>query len=138
MGLPSDIDARRYYRVAYQRLEDGALMLEKLDRPKAAIYLSGYASECILKALLLTTTPLRERPETGRSFRGAIAHDLQWLRQRLRDRGVVAPMIVAKELAYVATWSVDLRYEPGTGDRDDAQRFIASTRSVLEWADGRI
>jgi HEPN domain-containing protein len=138
MGVPIDIDARRYYRVAYQRLEDGALMLEKLDRPKPAIYLSGYASECILKALLITATPLRERPEIVRSFRGAIAHDLQWLRERLRACGVFAPMIVAKELAYVATWSVDLRYEPGAGDRDDAQRFIASTRSVLEWADGRM
>ena len=28
MGIPADINARRYYRVAYQRLEDGALMLD--------------------------------------------------------------------------------------------------------------
>jgi HEPN domain-containing protein len=138
MGTPRDIDARRYYRVAYQRLEDGALMLDKLDRPKAAVYLAGYASECILKALLLVVTPLPERAEVLRSFRGAAAHDLLGLRSRLRARCVTMPMRVAKELAYVASWSVDLRYEPGIGDRDDAQRFIAATRSILAWADERM
>jgi HEPN domain-containing protein len=138
MGIPRDIDARRYYRVAYQRLEDGSLMLDKLDRPKAAIYLSGYATECILKALLLVLTPLPQRDDVLRSFRGAIAHDVLWLRDRLRVRQVAIPTVVAKELAYAASWSVDLRYEPGAGDSDDAQRFIAATRAILKWADGRI
>jgi hypothetical protein len=61
MSTPKDIDARRYHRVAYQRIEDGSLMLDKLDRPKAAVYLSGYASECILKALLLVVTPVKPK-----------------------------------------------------------------------------
>ena len=60
MAMPTDINARRYYRVAYQRLDDGAVLLE-ISRPRAAIYLTGYAVECILKALLLISTPAGER-----------------------------------------------------------------------------
>jgi len=63
MAMPLDIDARRYYRVAYQRLEDGAALLE-ISRPRAAIYPTGYAIECILKTLLLMSTP----PEGGLKF----------------------------------------------------------------------
>lgn len=57
MAMPADIDARRYYRVAYQRWDDGVALLG-ISRPRAAIYLSGYAVECILKALLLVSTPV--------------------------------------------------------------------------------
>jgi HEPN domain-containing protein len=138
MSTPSDIEARRYYRVAYQRFEDGSLMLDKLDRPKGAVYLTGYAVECILKALLLTTTSRNRRSDVLQSFRGTLGHDVLWLRSRLAEQGVAVPPAVAKELAYVGSWSVDLRYEPGAGDREDAHRFIASTRSILDWADRRI
>ena len=133
--MPADIDARRYYRVAFQRFEDVSLMLDQLDRPKAAVYLAGYATECILKALLINATPVHDRLAILRTFRGAIAHDVLWLRERVKAARVAIPMAVAKELAYVASWSVDLRYEPGAGDRDDAQCFIASTRTILDWAD---
>lgn len=138
MGTPKNIDARRFYRVAYQRLEDGWLLLDRLDRPKGAVYLAGYAVECILKALLLAVTPARRRSDMLKSFRGAIAHDLLWLRDRLTEHGVTVPSPVAKELAYVASWSVELRYEPGAGDREDAQQFIASTRTIVEWVDRRL
>jgi len=113
-------------------------MLEKLDRPKAAIYLAGYASECILKALLLVANPLRDRSNVLRSFRGPGGHDLLWLRARLGACGISVPPAIAKELAYVASWSVDLRYEPGAGDRSDTRRFILSTQSVMAWANGRM
>lgn len=138
MGVPQDINARRYYRVAYQRLEDGSLMLDKLERPKGAVYLTGYAVECILKALILEVTPASGRKTTLQGFRGAIAHDLSWLRGLLIARGVHIPLGIAQELAYVGTWSVDLRYEPGDGDRDDAERFISSAKAILNWADGRM
>ena len=134
MAIPLDIDARRYYRVAYQRLEDGSLMLDKLDRPKAAIYLTGYAVECILKALILANTPTRARPNISRSFRGASGLDLSWLREVLGGRRVAVRPEIARALTYVASWSVDLRYEPGPGDREDAERFVAATRTIMEWA----
>jgi hypothetical protein len=56
MGMPNDINARRYYRAAFQRFDDGALLLS-VDRPRAAIYLTGYSVECILKSLLVMSSP---------------------------------------------------------------------------------
>ena len=50
----------------------------------------------------------------------------------------IARRAEARELAYVSSWSVNLRYEPGRGVEEDARRFIGSTRIILKWADGRL
>ncbi len=72
-------------RVAYQRLDDGNALLG-IDRPRAAVYLAGYAVECILKALLLTKTPASKRAEVLATFRGSVAHSIDWLRAQLARR----------------------------------------------------
>src|SRR6266568_2210823 len=115
MAIPKDINARLYYRVAYQRLEEGQLILKELRRPRAAIYLTGYAVECIAKALIVTMTPAKERAAVIESFRGGQGHDLEWLRGRLAERGNIMPADVRRDWTYVASWTVDLRYEPGPG-----------------------
>jgi hypothetical protein len=122
MAMPTDINARRYYRVAYQRLDDGTALLE-IDRPRAAIYLTGYAVECILKALLLTSTPAGPRADVLATFRGALAHHIDWLRDRLIQRIGRLPVTENRHVSLVSSWSTDLRYEPGPGDRDDAEAF---------------
>jgi hypothetical protein len=137
MAIPQDIDARRYYRVAYQRLDDGTALLG-INRPRAAIYLTGYAVECILKALLLVSTPAGERPEVLATFRGAVAHNIDWLRDRLIQRIGGLPVTENRHVSLVSSWSTDLRYEPGPGDHDDAEAFVASADSILKWADGRM
>ena len=137
MAMPTDINARRYYRVAYQRFEDGAAILE-ISRPRAAIYLTGYAVECILKALLLMWTPTGERADVLATFRGAVAHNIDWLRERLIQRIGRLPVGVNRYVSLVSTWSTDLRYEPGPGDPEDAEAFLAAARSILAWANGRM
>jgi hypothetical protein len=137
MAMPADINARRYYRVAFQRLDDGAALLG-ISRPRAAIYLTGYAVECILKALLLVSTPVGERAAVLATFRGAIAHNIEWLRDRLVQRIGRLPIVENRQISLVSSWSVDLRYEPGPGDREDAEAFLASAESILAWADGRM
>ncbi len=124
--------------MAYQRLEDSRLLLEQLDRPKPAIYLAGYAIECILKALLISRTPKGDRLELLRSFRGASGHDLSRLRHRLRIVGVHAASDIAEKLSLVSSWSTDLRYEPGDGDRDDADEFLSAAKDIIDWANQRM
>jgi len=138
MGIPKDINARLYYRVAYQRLEEGQLILKELQRPRAAIYLTGYAVECIAKALIVTITPPKERESAIESFRGGQGHDLEWLRTRLAERGSVMPADIRRDWTYVTSWTVDLRYEPGPGSMNDAERFLKSAESILNWADRRM
>lgn len=137
MGVPADIDARRYYRVAFQRFEDGEALLA-IDRPRASVYLAGYAVECILKALLLSSSPAGERAAVLATFGGAGAHNIGWLRDRVVARCGRLPVGVARPVSLVGSWSTDLRYEPGPGDRGDAEAFLAATAVILKWADGRM
>ena len=137
MATPQDIDARRYYRVAYQRIGDGVALLE-ISRPRASIYLTGYAVECILKALLVNCTPAGERKALLGTFRGAIAHNIDWLRGRLVQRIGRIPVSENRHLSLLSSWSTDLRYEPGPGDEDDARNFLTATDSILTWANGRM
>jgi hypothetical protein len=137
MAMPHDINARRYYRVAYQRFEDGAALLE-ISRPRAAIYLTGYAVECILKSLLLVSTPDGQRAEVLATFRGAIAHNIDWLRDRLIQRIGRLPVGENRHVSLVSSWSTDLRYEPGPGDPEDAEAFLIAAQSILTWANGRM
>lgn len=135
---PNDRDARRFYRLAYQRLEEGRLLLEELERPATAIYLAGYAVECGLKALVIDATPRSQRDRMIGRLRGARGHDVDWLRGLAREAGLTPPTGVTSDLVFVSSWSTDLRYEPGLGDRRDAERFVAATNRIVAWIDERI
>lgn len=135
--VPTDINARRYYRVAYQRLDDGSALLD-ISRARAAIYMTGYAVECILKALLLVSTPAGQRSAVLETFRGAGSHNIDWLREQLVHRIGRLPVAEARQVSLVRSWSTDLRYEPGPGDPEDAEAFLAAANAILTWADGRM
>lgn len=140
--MPTDIDARKYYRVAKQRLTEAKLVLTKAELPAAAQYLGGYAVECILKALLLTLTPSRQRPPAGAAtvewLKREFGHDLIALRAAIRARSGGLPRDVTAEFVYVLTWDPDLRYEPGPVDPGKAERFVAAAEAIVKWADRSI
>ena len=133
MPLPEDPYARRYLRVAHQRLDDGRLIVEQLNRPQAAIYLTGYAVECGLKSLLIERTPQGRRGAVVRSFRGASAHDLRLLRSRLLHIPIRLPRRIEQRLTFVLSWSTDLRYDPSPGDPAEADQFVASAAELVDW-----
>lgn len=138
MALPQDPDARRYYRVAVQRLQESELILRKLGLAHAAIYLSGYAVECILKAVILVRTPLRARPSKMEELKKAFGHNLAQLRREMAARGAAPPRQIARELVYVSTWSEQMRYDPAERSVSDAERFVSAARAIVEWGDGSI
>ena len=138
MGTPPDQEALRFYRVAYQRLEDASLILEKADRRNAAIYLAGYAVECMLKCMMLMETPANQRPVLFRSFRGNRGHDLAFLRDQLVQKTAKIPGRIERDIAFVSSWSTDMRYEPSSRSYDEADRFIQATRHILAWANERL
>ena len=134
MPLPQDIDARRYYRVAYQRLGDAvALTAPAVRRPSASVYLAGYAVECMTKAWLIELTPRSQRATLLRSLRGGYGHDLRRLWQDVHARGVSLPDDVRQRLAHLSTWTVTMRYDPRPVAGVDAENFVAETRRLLAW-----
>jgi hypothetical protein len=130
MATPSSPDVRRFYTVALHRLEDATILL-KNGRTTGAVYLAGYAVECILKALLLARTPAAGRRAATESFRGTKAHDFEWLRHHLRRQGIALPAGVNGSLARVRTWSTDLRYSPGVVRGTAARRFWEAAAQLV-------
>lgn len=103
-----------------------------------AVYLAGYAIECILKALVLDAATDVKRAEVLSTFRGNLAHDYEWLRTRyLSSGGAAFPREVTRGFALVADWSTELRYVPRGISPKDADAFLKATETILDWAKER-
>ena len=93
----------------------------------------------MLKALLIDSTPKGHRAELVSSFRGAKAHDYEWLQHQYRIlNGLPIPQDIREHFVLVSTWSTDFRYRPGIIEAADAEDFLASAEAIIQWADGRM
>ena len=138
VALPSSEPARRLYRAAKQRFDDALLLLE-MGRTTAAVYLAGYSVECMLKALILAAVPQAQAEEVLGLFRGARAHDYEWLLHLYAEKGgAQIPPSVVPHFARVNSWSTDMRYVPGTIALREAHAFVDAATTILTWVDGRL
>ena len=138
MPLPQGPEARTYYQAAWQRLDDAEFLLG-VNRTTGVMYLAGYCVECMLKALVLSSTPLKQRVRIAATFRGAKAHDFDWLKGvYLKRGGPPFPSLVSKAFVLVNTWATELRYKAGTYKYRDAVAFLKSVDEIVRWADGRM
>ena len=138
MSTPRSPIPRKYYRVSYQRFEE-AEVLFGAGYYQGAVYLAGYAVECMLKALILIGSAEKDHASIEAEFHGQRGHQYEWLRYRYaQTRNPGLPSETGQSLAFVQTWDTSMRYNPGLGDRADASRFLAETQKILAWADNRI
>jgi hypothetical protein len=138
VAIPSSAQARRFYRAAQQRFDDALLLLE-MERTPAAVYLAGYSVECILKALILSAVPRVQEAEILGMFRGARAHDYEWLMHLYTEKGGAGmPPHVVTHFVRVNSWSTDMRYAPGTVVAREAHAFVDAAAAIITWADGRL
>jgi hypothetical protein len=136
--MPSSAQARRFYRAAKQRFDDALLLLE-MERTTAAVYLAGYSVECMLKALILSAVSRGQEMETLGMFRGARAHDYEWLLHLYTEKGGARiPPHVVPPFTRVNSWSTDMRYTPGTIVAREAHAFVDAAAAIITWADGRL
>ncbi len=138
MAIPTSPNARLFYRAAKQRAEDAEFLL-KMERTTAAVYLAGYSVECIVKSLVLATVPRRQENQILGMFRGARAHDYDWLLRLYAEKhGPGLPVELVPHFARVNAWSTDMRYSPGTVELREAKAFLDSAIEIIKWADGRL
>jgi HEPN domain-containing protein len=139
MALPRFKKAREYYRAAEERLAD-AEVLFAAGRTTGAVYVSGYAVECFLKALLLEGTPVGARMELQEEFFGKKAHDLESLSARYRRRAQGRTPVEVDNLLYwlAGQWTTDLRYETRVLSRTHARDVLDAVTAVVKWAKGRM
>lgn len=138
MAMPISKNARLFYRAAKQRFDDALLLLE-LKRTTAAVYLAGYSIECMLKALILSIVPGNQEGVILEMFRGGRAHDYDWLMWLYRENGgTQIPPHLVPHFTRVNTWSIHLRYSPGTIEAQRAKAFLESSNEIVQWADRRL
>ena len=125
---------RLFLRVATLRFAE-AERLRGLGLTLAAVYLAGYAVECVLKALLSAHPEHRQAAELAQ-FRGQSAHDYSALlaRYRAATGGRRQPQEVTQSLIILGGWKTDLRYRPVADYDGDVDSFFASARVVSDWA----
>ena len=104
-----------------------------------AVCLAGYAGECILKAVILASTPGSKREAViDVEFRGRRGHDITHLMSLLRERGIDWSASLQPALRRLAGWSTDLRYETAEFDGQEAREFLSHVDRILDWAKGRL
>src|SRR2546427_108452 len=134
---PGRREIRRFQRAADARLGE-ALFLLANQYTTAAVYLAGYAVECALKALILSSEPASRHEETLLTFRGAKAHDFNWLRRQLGRRRMPLPLPVEVRLRTADWWTTDLRYTPRNIEETEARIFLTTADELVRWVKGRI
>lgn len=131
--------ARDYRRSAINRYEEAAL-LYAAGKCTGAIYLAGYAVECMLKVMVLATVPSGDQAKFAkRTFRGSDGHDFELLRSTyFSRRGARFPPAITQRFTLVSVWSTDLRYDPKEAKDAEAQAFLAAVKGIIQWAEGRV
>jgi HEPN domain-containing protein len=133
-----DKDVSKFLRASKQRLTSAEVLYKNgvyLD----CVYLAGYSIECALKSAILSQVPLRNHREfIQEHFRGAIAHDYEYLKKLLKDRGFSIPADVTEMFCRVSSWSTDLRYEVGLRNPEETESFLNAAAKILKWVEGSV
>jgi HEPN domain-containing protein len=129
---------RDFLKVALQRLSAAEDIMETLRLTLEAQYIGGYAVECALKALILEKTAEPDRADLLELLtHGATYHRAEALLDRLRERGVVLTVELAKRMRRF-DWTTALRYEMGRRDTGETNGLLRTARAIYEWVEEQI
>ena len=130
--------ARDFLKVSLQRLTAAEEIMEVLRLTLEAQYIGGYSVECSLKALILEKTAEVDRPAALYQLtHGATYHRPEVLFDRLRERGVLKTVEVAKRMRRY-DWTTDLRYETGRKDTGKTNGLLRTARILYGWVEEQI
>ncbi|MCE9590218.1 MAG: HEPN domain-containing protein [Planctomycetes bacterium] len=121
-----------FMKAAAARLEVAVFLADNrytLD----SYYLTGYAIECSLKAIILTRTPVQERPATFlRVTSGKSMHNFEVLKDELHKMGCEVPMDLVRLLRRYR-WSTNMRYDHTRRPTSEARGFLKAAERVYNW-----
>src|SRR5687767_1478938 len=127
--MPRHDGASEYRRVAHHRLNDAQELLEqpsrsvKLGDPasrhlRGAMYLAGYAVECILKAYIIAQSACRTLSDVDPNLTKAAGHNLDQLLVRSGLGDSLGDHVSDWRLC--RTWTPDWRYDSAIPKRGEA------------------
>lgn len=132
--------AKKFFRAALRRFETARFLIDKGEYTTDAVYLGGYALECMFKSLILSSEAEHLNRKTVKHFkdRGARSHDYDSLREQLAHRGILFPPFIVRILADVNWWTTSLRYDPVVLRRRDAESFLRNVEKLMTWIKGKL
>jgi hypothetical protein len=102
-----------------------------------AVYLGGYVVECLLKALILSNTPLKGHEEMVARLKKEAGHNLDLLRDLLNEEsGMKFPSRQIENLRRVSGWRSEMRYVPKSTEAADAKDFLKAVAGLRAWITG--
>jgi HEPN domain-containing protein len=131
-------------KASLQRLKDAKVLLAG-SRWRGAMYMAGYAVECLLKFQLMRQLSCRNLVQLERQLqqRGeeprVFSHDLENLlrlaggRERLRK----SPLWKSFS-AHVNAWQPNWRYDPLEGEQEEAELFVKAVQALLPWIENNL
>ena len=135
--MESDLK-RKFWRVARQRFTDAESLFRE-HRYIGAVYLTGYAVECSLKALILARTPPKDQATLVKGdFIGSRGHNLEHFKELLKEKNQHMPQEVYEVFRRVNKWSTNLRYEVGLGSVQQASSYLEAAKQIMDWVEKRL
>lgn len=124
------------FKIAKARFRESKLLAD--EEPDGAVYIVGYALECMLKRKIIQTLKWDGFPETDKEFDGLKYMKTHKLTQLLRLSGIEKSLLsdVAMEAKWKAasSWDSEIRYQKiGTISVPEARERIEATRVILNF-----
>jgi hypothetical protein len=146
--VPTHDGYSEYVKAAQHRLADALELLEEPTYPgksgnpqsrhlRGAMYLAGYAVECILKAYIITRhPPCRTLVEVDPTLVAAAGHGLDRL---LVTSGLEAQLLDRRQdWGICRSWTPDWRYNPQIPSRGEALNFVQSAERIHRWLKNQV
>jgi hypothetical protein len=137
--------------VADRRFDDAQVLRETglNARANGAIYMGGFAIECLLKAMLLDKYKWLEDSRYPER-RSATEQRMWWLCHRSHDLEAILSYLpevrqklscgeqrgaprLSQSLKSVCSWTIFARYSPAAADMNDARIFLDQIRELKSW-----
>jgi hypothetical protein len=133
-----------FRQAALLRLREAEILLRHdPSYPSGAIYLGGYAVECLFKYRICRVARVRyldDIPDRDRAARllSARGHDLELLAVESQCWPAIrADGDLIRHFDNLKNWSVRLRYKADAGSFQYATKFLASARRMVRWLEAR-
>ncbi len=155
-----------FLKVAPQRIQDAKKLMEGVastpqrqgiatQHLRAALYLSGYAIECVLKAYVIDRQPstrtlteaMNRRRSAGEQLRGEPLPDIQGARGHNLPLLLLLTDLEAaldsnrdrkKDWAVCLGWKSSWRYDPSSPSQQSAEDFVAAAERLCRWVERRL
>lgn len=133
-------------RAALRRREDAEALLAA-GHFRGAMYVSGYAIECLLKSKLMKMFDCKTLDALEMRLRGMgrmaanasiYTHQLEYLLRLTGRLEVLQQSVQGVHFRVINAWLPAWRYDPRIGTRKESEKFLQSIDAIMAWVGNNV